>query len=368
MRICFLGDFHAVHTLRWLKFFSDRHEVHLISLEAPTWEMGPIKAEEYGQSGIKLHLVPRRGINKLLGAGRVKRIIGSIRPDVVHAHYVTHYGYLAAKSGFRPLVMTAWGSDVLIEVHQSLIKGHQVRYALKRADLLTCDGENTAKALRELMGGDEKIRKIYFGVDTKRVGPDKRVAGFYDKYQKDKLGKVVINLRGFTEVYDPGTFIRAMPPVVEKFPGTVFVMARDSDRIGMFKEMAASLGVADSVKFIGNIPPEELPKFLASADIYVSNSLSDSGISASTAEAMASSVAVISTDVGDASYWIEDGKNGFLIPKGDSASLSEKMISLLANEDVRKSFGREARKTIETRQDYYKEMGKVEKIYESLAR
>lgn len=368
MRICFLSDFHAIHTLRWLKFFSERHDVHLISLEAPDWEMGPVKVEDYSQYGIKVHLVPRKGIDKLLSPRRVKRLIREISPEVVHAHYVTHYGYLAAKSGFRPIVMTAWGSDVLIEVHQTMIKSHQVRYALKHADILTCDGENTAKALRELMGGDERIRKIYFGVDTKKFGPHVRVPGFYDRYLKDKRGKVVLNLRGFTEVYDPGTFIRAIPPVVERFPGTIFVMARESDRRKAFEEMAASLGIADSIKFVGNIAFEELPKFTASADIYVSNSLSDSGISASTAEAMACGLAVISTNIGDASYWIEDGKNGFLIEKGDSKALSEKMIYLLSNEGARKSFGAEAKKTIEERQDYYKEMGKVERIYESLAK
>lgn len=368
MRICYLGDYHAIHTIKWLKFFAGRHEVYLISLEAPTWEMGPAKVEDYEALGIKVDLVKRRGVNKLLGAGRVKKLVRAFSPDIIHAHYITHYGYLAAKSGFRPIVMTAWGSDVLIDVHQNRMKGQMVRYALKRADILTCDGENTAGALRELLGGDERIRKIYFGVDTKKFGPDRRDYGFYDKYRKDKNGKVVINLRGFTEVYDPGTFINAIPPVVEKFPGTIFVMARDSDRRKIFEDMAASLGVADSVKFVGNLPFEELPKYMASADIYVSNSLSDSGISASTAEAMASGTAVISTDVADASYWIDNGRSGFLIAKGDSKALSEKMISLLADDNLRKAVGREARKTIEERQDYFKEMGKVERIYESLVK
>ena len=368
MKLCFLADFHAIHTLRWLRFFSERHEVHLISLEAPKWEMGPVKEGDYAPVGVKLHLVPRTGVNKLFGPRRVKKLIREIAPDVVHAHYVTHYGYLAAKSRFRPLVMTAWGSDVLIDVHQNFMKGHQVIYALKHADLLTSDGENTAKALRELTNGEKNYMKIYFGVDTKRFSPDRKVPGFFDKYLKEKNGKVVINLRGFTEVYDPGTFIRALPPVIEKFPGTVFVMARESDRRKVFEDMAASLKIDDSVKFVGNIPYDELPKYSASADIYVSNSLSDSGISASTAEAMACGLAVISTNIGDASYWIDEGKNGFLIEKGDSAALAEKMIRLISNDEMRRSFGREARKTIEERQDYYKEMGKMEQIYAALAK
>jgi glycosyltransferase involved in cell wall biosynthesis len=255
---------------------------------------------------------------------------------------------------------------VLIDAHSSFMKRHQVRRALNGADVVTCDGENTTKALTELMGGSDRIRKIYFGVDTKKNSPEKRTEGFYGKYLKGGRGKVVINIRGFNKVYDPDSFIKAIPPVLEKQPDTVFIMAREGEGRKPYEEIVKSLGIADSVKFIGNISADDLPAYLSSADVYVSTSISDSGISASTAEAMANGAAVISTDVGDASYWIDDGKNGMIIPKGDSRALSEKILYLISNDGVRKSMGREARITIETRQDYYKEMGRVEALYESL--
>ena len=368
MRICFLSDYQLIHTYRWAKFFVPKHEVHLISLEAPSEKTSSIDPEKYEELGIKLQIIPRKGLNKLFGPSRVRKLLREIKPNVVHAHYITHYGYLGATSGFHPLVMTAWGTDVLIEPHSSFIKKYQVKYALKRVDIVTCDGDNTAKALAEFMKDGKKIRKIYFGVDTQKIHPSRRVEGFYKEHLKDGKGKVVIDLRGFYEIYDPDTYIKAIPAVLEKYPDTIFLMARESERRKIYEEMVDSMGIGNSVKFIGHVPADDLPVFLASADIYVSPSLSDSGISASTAEAMASGISVISTDVGDISHWIENGKNGFIIPKGDSRALSEKIIYLISNDEVRKSMGKEARIMIETRQDYYKEMGKVEQLYETLVK
>ena len=368
MKICFLADYQSIHTYKWLKYFVPKNEVHLISLELPGEEAGLTTPEKYAELGIKVHILPRKGIDKLRAPSRVRKMLREIRPDVVHAHYITHYGYLAASSVFHPLVMTAWGTDVLIDAHSSFMKKHQVRKALRAADVVTCDGENTTKALSELMGGRDRIKKIYFGVDTRKNTSERRVEGFFDKYLKGGKGKTVINIRGFNPVYDPDTFMKAIPPVLEKYPDTVFIMAREGERRKVYEEMAGSMGIVDSVKFIGNISADELPTYLSSADVYVSTSISDSGISASTAEAMAGGTAVVSTDVGDASYWIEDGKNGMIVPKGDYKALSEKILYLISNDGMRESMGREARITIETRQDYYKEMAKVESLYESLIR
>jgi glycosyltransferase involved in cell wall biosynthesis len=59
------------------------------------------------------------------------------------------------------------------------------------------------------------------------------------------------------------------------------------------------LNVDDFVQFLGRIPHEAMPDLLTQADIYVSTSLSDAGISASTAEAMACGLPVIVTDTGE---------------------------------------------------------------------
>lgn len=98
-------------------------------------------------------------------------------------------------------------------------------------------------------------------------------------------------------------------------------------------------------------------------DVYVSTSLSDAEIAANIAEAMVCGLPVIVTDAADNKKWIDNGVNGFVVPVKDPKSLAEKIIYLLQNEDIRKQFGKINTKIIEERNNYYKEMEKMEDIY-----
>jgi glycosyltransferase involved in cell wall biosynthesis len=111
---------------------------------------------------------------------------------------------------------------------------------------------------------------------------------------------------------------------------------------------------------------DEFPNVLASCDIYVSTSLSDAGISAATAEAMASGLPVVITDFGDNKKWVIDGENGFVIPIKDHRILAEKIVYLLHNKEERIKMGENGRQLIEEKNNYYKEMAKVEQIYSNL--
>lgn len=76
---------------------------------------------------------------------------------------------------------------------------------------------------------------------------------------------------------------------------------------------------------------------------------------------------VIITEVGDNRKWVEGGDvNGFIVPLKDPKTLAERIIYLLENEDDRMKFGMRNRKIIEERNDYYKEMEKMENIYKEL--
>ncbi len=98
-------------------------------------------------------------------------------------------------------------------------------------------------------------------------------------------------------------------------------------------------------------------------DVYVSTSLSDAGLAASTAEAMACGLPVVITDFGDNRKWIEDGESGFIVPLKDPKALAEKIIYLLKNKDIRREFGMRNRKIIEEKNNYYREMEKMENSY-----
>jgi len=134
------------------------------------------------------------------------------------------------------------------------------------------------------------------------------------------------------------------------------------------KNLSKILGLGERVKFTGWISPEDLPNFLRMADIYVSTSLSDGGIASSTAEAMATGLPVVITDVADNEKWVQDGKNGFLFPVKNPELLAKKVLYLLNNKNKRKEFGQKNIKIIKEKNDYYGEMQKMEGLYQKLVK
>ena len=364
VRICYLANASSVHTQRWTKYFVENgHEIHVISFENAQIAGAIVHV-------LKLPLLVRSATFplKIASIYRIRALIKRIEPDIVHAHYVINYGLFGALCNFRPFVITAWGSDVLIVPEARLIstiKGFIAKYTLKKADSITCDARHMKEAMVRLGVSPDNVNIIFFGVDTRKFSPGQKSEtlraqlGVYDS-------PAVISLRNLESIYDIESLIKSAPLVLKEIPETRFLIAGKGSEEKRLRELAKSLGVSESVKFIGFVQNDKLPEYLNSMDVYVSTSLSDAGIAASTAEAMACGLPVIVTDVADNRVWVEDGVNGFVIPVKDPKLLAERIIHLLKNEDIRRRFGNINRKVIEERNDYYKEMAKIEDIYKKL--
>jgi glycosyltransferase involved in cell wall biosynthesis len=303
-------------------------------------------------------------INLVLGAIQVRKLLKKINPDILHAHYVTDCGFLGALSGFHPLVLTAWGSDILIEPKRNPLVKTLTKYALSKADLITSDGNNAIEEMKRSHTRSDKFELILLGVDSRKFTPERRDEGL-----RQKLGgansPLTISTRNLNPVYDMGTLIRAVPLILQSVPEAKFLIIGEGKQKKYLEDMALSLHVLDSIIFLGRIPHEELPRYLATADIYVSTSLSDT-ISICTLEAMACELPPIVTDVGDVRKWIQSGENGFIIPVQRPDLLAERIVYLIKNKQLRQKMSKIDRQLIEQRADYEKGMGKAEKLYEEL--
>jgi glycosyltransferase involved in cell wall biosynthesis len=366
VKICYLADADSIHTQRWVKYFAGRgHEVHLISPEQ--FQDGDIeRVELYVLKSFPLRIrILSALMNLLLYVIQIKRLIRKIKPDILHAHYVADNGFRGALSGFHPLVISAWGSDVLIAPKTSKISKWAIRFAVKRADLIICLGENLVKTVEELGANPARVRVNLMGVDTEKFAP---LAGD-TSLRKKELGlfdsPIIISTRKLKPVYNVETLIKAIPLVLEKAIDAKFVIVGSGPEEDYLKGLAKSLGVLDSTKFLGQIAHDELPSYLVSADIYVSTSLSDSG-PVSTLEAMACELPVVVTDSGQHRNWIKDGVNGFIVPMKSPEELASKIIHLLNSKNDRIKFGKANRRVVEQKAYHEKELEKLEKLYEEV--
>jgi glycosyltransferase involved in cell wall biosynthesis len=103
---------------------------------------------------------------------------------------------------------------------------------------------------------------------------------------------------------------------------------------------AEEFGLQNYVEFIGHT--DSISEALAKANFLVHTSDFEGGPNV-VIEAMACGRAVVTTDVGDVSALVDDGKTGFVVRRGDDAALVERMQILIANRDLCQKMGESGR-------------------------
>lgn len=358
MKLCFLAPANSIHSYRWVTYFADcGHDVAWLSLHPLTFD--PPKNVTFHYIGMGLP-VP---LNYICARRTIKRYLNEARPDILHIHSLNAYG-VGALNDFQPLVVTAWGSDVLY-AHEYRARKKFVQHIIRRARCVTCDALHMKRAILELVPECYDVEQINFGIDIsvfrpRRMDPDMR------NRLGIGLGMAMVSLRSLYPVYDIAALIRCVPLVVREMPSAKFFIAGTGPEEDSLRGLVKSLNVSQNVIFLGKVENELLPMYLSQMDVYVSTALSDAGIAASTAEAMACGLPVVVTDTGENRFWVQDGRSGFVVPPRQHESIAEKVLVLLRDAPMRQAFGAAGRAVIEERNNYRREMGKMETIYRRL--
>ncbi|MGB2989120.1 MAG: glycosyltransferase [Candidatus Zixiibacteriota bacterium] len=310
MRILFLSDAATYHTSRWVNYFVDRgHQCFLITLD----EGFKTKAEEFF---LRTKTLPDF-LRYPLSLGKIRKIAAKIEPDLINAHFVPNYGLIGALLKFHPLVISTWGSDVLISPGKSFLHKFRTKYVLSRADLVTADAEVTAQAVCKLGVERGKVFVSPMGVERDLLGQQE---------MKEKPYLLVLSNRKLEPLYDVATLLRVVPRVKKEVQREVrFVILGEGSQKDRLAGMAQELKVEKSGEFKGVVSRETLLNYYRQSDIYVSTSRSDS-TSVSLLEAMNFGSIPIVTDIPGNREWIEDQNNGFLFPTSDHEALAEKII------------------------------------------
>jgi glycosyltransferase involved in cell wall biosynthesis len=353
VKICYLANAGSIHTQRWARHFSNRgHQVTVVSFQPGSIDNIPVIQ-------ILRRTVWRR-FDIILGISRVRQIVREINPDILHAQYVTSYGFAGALTWKHPYVATAWGTDVLIEPERSWMYRQIVRFALRRADLITSMAPHMTELLiRRGYANPEKIITLPFGVDTDLFNPAKRTR-FHGKESC-----LVVSTRSLDKGLDVDVFIRAIPMVIRSYPDTHFVITSDGSLRESFERLAKDLKIANRVDFVGEISHQEMPALLGKADIFVSTSPSD-GNNVSLNEAMACGAFPIATDIPANRAWIRHGENGLLFPCKDADNLADAIVEALQKLEWRQSVMAENWTIVRAKASWSNSMAEMEHHYQRL--
>ena len=351
MRILFLSDAKSIHTQRFAEHFREvGHEVHVASFR------------NYNIPGVALHILPTYGFGKigyLFCLQRLRMLARNIKPDIVHAHHLTSYGFLASMARLKPLVVTAWGSDLLIAPRESRILRWATSKSLVAADVVTIVGEHMNAPAIELGAQASKIHVIPFGVDVEVFYPRRNPSSIPMKLN-------IISTRKFAPIYDIPTLLDALGLLKKRGLNFTATLVGDGPLRNDFEKRVEKLGLVSEVNFPGHVEHNVLARLLAEANIFVSSSISD-GNNISLNEAMACGCFPIASDIPANRKWIENGINGLLYPVGDSVALANCLENILRNPAMMITPFSLNRHIAETRGNWRVCVKKMESIYQSLA-
>jgi glycosyltransferase involved in cell wall biosynthesis len=365
MRICFLGTAYSTHTYRWIQYFAGKgHEIHLISFEEfsfkPMENLTVHRITPTIQKKENGFRYPAYFINSIINPLRIKKLIRTINPDILHAHYLTDYGLLGYFIRFHPFVITLWGSDILLAPKESNFHRIMAKLILNSSNLVTCDSNIVRNECLTYSNHPEKVEVIQWGVDLSTFREKRN-----DHTKRNNI--TILSNREFLPNYNIDSIILSVPYVIEKYPQVKYILKNFlGSQAPELQQLARSLNVTKNIEFVNKIMAyNELPELLYRGDIFISIPSSD-GSSMALLEAMACGLAAIVSDIPANHEWITDGWNGFIVPVRNEEKLANAIIQLIEKPELIQLFGKRNAQIIHDRADREKHMAHMENLYQEL--
>jgi glycosyltransferase involved in cell wall biosynthesis len=131
------------------------------------------------------------------------------------------------------------------------------------------------------------------------------------------------------------------------------------------KTQVKNLKLEKSVLFLGDIPNEKVPQYLAIADVFARPSLSE-GLGTAFLEAMACGVPIIGTRVGGIPDFLVERETGLFCEAKNPQNIAEKIKILLDDENLRQKLIANGRKLVEEKYDWNKIAVQMKDIFNKL--
>jgi glycosyltransferase involved in cell wall biosynthesis len=303
--------------------------------------------------------------NMLAQVGRFAGFLKRNKIDIVHTHdfYTNIFGMISASVARVPIRIASKRetSGIRSSAQQTV---ERMSYRFARTVIANADA--VKQVLMAEGVGPDKIVVIPNGLDFARfnVGEnfDRSAALLTLRLpERRRLVTMVANLK--LEVKDHPTFLRAAQVVHRAIPGVGFVLAGEGPLLEKTRTLAAELGLAEDVFFIGRC--EQVEQLLAVSDVCVLSSKAE-GFSNSILEYMAASKPVVATDVGGAREAIIDGETGFIVDPGDSVSMAVRLIEILQEPSKARSMGERGRRIAFERFSCDVQLAHTEELYSRL--
>jgi mannosyltransferase len=291
-----------------------------------------------------------------LGPGDLLRLRQSAAPIVWHARRNDEMIF--------GLILKALGWPFRLVFTSAAQRRHTAftRWLIARMDAVIAASPAAAAFL------DREAIIIPHGVDTGRYGPPADRDAAYA--QTGLPGRFAIGCFGRVRA-QKGTdvFVDAMCALLPRHPDFTALVIGGADNeafVAQLKAKAAAAGLAARIRFLGELPVDEVPAWFSRLTIYAFTSRVE-GFGLTLLEAMASGNAVVASRAGAAELLLGDGQGGVLVPPGDAAALAAALEPLMQNPALARDMGARARAKVEREFSLDAEVEKTAAVYRAVA-
>lgn len=281
--------------------------------------------------GTRVRRLPRvRGKADVRSIGAHLRVLGSLRPDVLH---VSLHEPLAARYAIAAAALLPYVRVVAVEQLPTPLEGRSRRWLKawisRRVDAHVAVGQRSSRLVEQYAGLPAgSVRTIYNGVpDHAERAPLRR----------NRTQLVLGSLGRFDTQKGYDVLLRALSDV----PGATFTLVGDGPERPALERAVRELGLEDRVRLPGW--SDDARRVLPGFDVFVLPSRFEA-FPLAIVEAMLTGLPIVATPVGSVPEAIIDGETGLLVAPDDAAGLAAALRRLAASPDLRARLGEAARK------------------------
>ncbi|MDD3885617.1 MAG: glycosyltransferase family 4 protein [Victivallaceae bacterium] len=302
---------------------------------------------------------------------RLRRFFIEHKFDVVHTHTSKAgiIGRLAARSAGVPVVVhtvhgqafhpyqSPWKNRLFIAAERLAASRCDRIYTVAQAMIDQCVAAHIAPR--------EKYQVVYSGMDMSRFTAAKRDPELRAKLRIPEDARVIATLARLSPQKGYEFVIPAAAEIIRRFPGTLLLIIGDGSMHAQLLEQARAAGIGQAVRFAGLIPPDQVPDYLAQADLLWHLSLHE-GLPRSVVQALAVGIPAIGFALDGTPEVILDGKTGFCVPPESIFDVVISTGKLWKNPELAREMGRRGQELVTGRFDIPLMVDTLETSYRQL--
>ncbi|MCU0735719.1 MAG: glycosyltransferase family 4 protein [Methylotetracoccus sp.] len=252
------------------------------------------------------------------------QLLNAVRQcDIVHVFSASYSSFLLAPT---PAIYFAHYLDkpVILNYHSGEAEDHLARWPSALKTLRLAD--------RIVVPSNYLVRVFErFGFQAGAVLNAVDLSAFKFRDRLNPKPTFLVN-RSLETHYNVACVLRAFALIQRRLPTAALTVAGDGPQRAYLKRLASDLSLRNT-RFVGQVPPEDMPATYDRHDVWLNASDVDN-MPLSILEAYACGLAVITTNPGGIPYIVEDGRTGRLVDRGDAESLAAKALEVVGDPEL----------------------------------